>query len=135
MKMLWMALFCLVALPAAAQEKEKPYLLVYQMDVGCQPGIMYPEGGCSHIFIDTVQAFDTAQQAIEFMNNDFGGGYDRMRHEFGDSWSQIPPYNRNPRLYKVVAVPINQVKTGEYEDTELKTVKVKRDKKEWRLAE
>jgi hypothetical protein len=35
----------------------------------------------------------------------------------------------------VTRVPIRQVKTGEYEDTEMQPVKVKRDKKEWRVAD
>jgi len=38
-------------------------------------------------------------------------------------------------LYRVSVVKLRQVKTGEREEEEMQPVKVKRDKKEWRLAE
>lgn len=123
---------------------EKSYLLIYVIDLGCEPYSIIASPAyltintgvdtCARRYMDTVTYFESAQEAVKFINNDFPT-IAVMSYWWGFNESNPPKFDRKPRLYRIAPVPIRSVKVGEYEDVEMQPVKVKRDKKEWRIAE
>ena len=123
-----------------AEEKDKPYLLVYLQDVGYRHDGFYLQTTTNppRIYVTVARSFETTEKAMKFVNDGFFDSYTVLSvttvHN-PDGVDLVPEYDRKPRLYKVAPVAIRQVKTGDYEQTEMRAVKVTRDKMEWRVIE
>ena len=112
------------------REDEKPrYLLVYKEYVVDFPGGIDPCGIMGNCRTETrIEWFDSVKGAI-----------DRMNGEITEYWQMgsNKPITKDKLigLFKAFSLSVHKVKVGEYEAEEKVTVKVKRDKKEWRMRE
>jgi len=111
------------------EEKAPRYLLLSKEYVVDFPGGIDPCGIMGNCYTRThIEWFDSIEDAIE-----------RMNGEIPAIWQMGPnkPLTKDTfiGLFKAFPVSVRKVKVGEYEAEELVTVKVRRDKKEWRKRE
>lgn len=111
------------------EEKSPRYLLLSKEYIVDFPGGIDPCGIMGNCYTRThIEWFDSIEDAI-----------DRMNGEKPAIW-QMGPNKALTKgtfigLFKAFPVLVHEVKVGEYEAEEMRTVKVKRDKREWRARE
>jgi hypothetical protein len=116
------------------------FLLVYPADMGCQEGVLYPEGGCPHWSAIVSKRFESESDAMKFLNSEcavsgagsvasgtYLGSYDRSSFILCSAKQDI-------HLYHAEEIPIHEAVVGQHKETVQKQVEVVRDSTEWKVA-
>lgn len=117
-------------LASSVRAGNSQFLLTYMADEGCQPNVIYPEGGCPRRYERIAEQFETAQAAIDRINQlEARSGLPNISWDIGIP-SSFPDY----KLYRVIEEPIKKVKIGERKTTEMRPIEVLKDETKWVLG-
>ena len=125
MKKLLFVLFIAVFLLAEGKPAEHhKFILLYKADEGCEPYVMYPEGGCPHYYAIHAEWFDSRGQAIRRLNKKTAVGNTILWGSYED---KLRGADDVIGLYAVESVPIKFAETGKtfetYESVQQKVTK------------
>lgn len=121
------------------------YILVYQTDLGCLGDSFYPEGGCQHVTAAITREFDSADEALKFVNDQCSVERPEPPRQDSNKGGNFLVSNFNPlgsldcsksatiELYQAQRLDLKKVVTGHYKATESRQVEVTKDKTEWQL--